>query len=310
MVDAREPRQHERRDAAVGGAHEDDGEEEPRGDGDAEGEEAQDAVDGEEDEQRVEPELAGGARGEDVPRRVDVGGVEEGGEVVVVALGAVEPLEVAALPQRRARAAERRVARRARHGERRHVQQRRRERAHGERQGELRGAALLVDEVVHAEHLVEDVVVQRAEDAAKHADDGHREEVAGVVPDGDVADVEQDEPALAEQTAPPVPAHLDEPAEDDDDGGRAEEGAPQQRAPPPRRHLLQREQHAADGRPERRAHARRRAAGDQVAPVAVVVEVAQPPPPEAVPAGAALAQQVRQARADVHQWPFLPEIQP
>ena len=92
MVDAREAGEHEREDAAVGGTHEDDGEEEPRWHGDAEGEEPQHAVDGEEDEQRVESELAGGACGENVAGGVDVGGVQQAGEVVVVPRGVVELL--------------------------------------------------------------------------------------------------------------------------------------------------------------------------------------------------------------------------
>jgi len=308
VVDPHEAREHERDHAAVGGAHEDDGQEKARRHGDAEGEEPQHAVDGEEDEQRVEPELAGGARGEDVARGVRVGGVEQRREVVVVAVGAVELLEVAGLAHRRARVAERRVARRARHGERQEVQPRRREHAHREGERQLRHPSLGIDQVVQPEHLVEDVVVERPEDAAEDADERDGEEVADVVADGDVADVEEDEPALAEHAAAPVPAHLDEAAQHHHDGGRAEEGAPQQRAPPPRRHLLQREQHAADGRAERRAHPGRRAARDQVPAVPVVVEVAQPPPAQPPPALAALAEQVGQARADVHQRPLLAEI--
>ncbi|TVU50424.1 hypothetical protein EJB05_01795 [Eragrostis curvula] len=309
VVDARPAAEQQRRDAAVRGAHEDDGQEEAGRDRDAEGEEAEHDVDGEEDEERVEPELAGCPRGEDVARRVHVGGVEKGGEVVVVASRAVELLEVSGLARARARLAERRVARRAGDGEREHVEPGRGEDADGEREGQLRHAAARVDEVVEAEHLVEDVVVERAEEAAEHADERDGEEVADVVPHGHVADVEEDEPALTEHAAPPLAAHLDEPAQDDDDGGRGEEGAPQQRAPPPRGHLLQREQHAADGGTERGAHPRRGAARDEVAPVAVVVEVAQPPPFQTPPAFAALAQQVRQARADVHQGPFLPQIE-
>jgi hypothetical protein len=174
--------------------------------------------------------------------------------------GAVELLEVAELARGRARIPERRVAGRAGNQEGQHVQPRGGEQADSQGQGEFGQPAARVDEVVEAEHLVEDVVVQAAEEPPEHAHHGDREEVADVVPDRDVTHVKQNQPALPEHAAPPVPAHLDEAAEDDHDRRRAEEGAPEQGAAPPRGHLLQREQHA-----------RRGAARDEVPPVAVVV---------------------------------------
>lgn len=96
LVDVDEGPERERQQAAVRGAHQDDGEEQPRGDGDAEGDEAQHAVEREEDKEGDAAELVGRGGGEDVAHRVVVGGIEEAGEVVVVAIGAIELLEVAA----------------------------------------------------------------------------------------------------------------------------------------------------------------------------------------------------------------------
>ncbi|CAA6663926.1 unnamed protein product [Spirodela intermedia] len=92
---------------------EDHGDEEPGWDGDAVGEQAEEVDGGEEDEQRGDAELVVGVAAEEVADGVVVGVEEQGGQVVVVAGGALEVLEVAGAADGRALLLQPRRARRA-----------------------------------------------------------------------------------------------------------------------------------------------------------------------------------------------------
>lgn len=85
---------------------------------------------------------------------------------------------------------------------------------------------LLVDEIVESENLVENIVVESAQDTSNHTNQDHRENIQGMVANSDATDIKQDEATFPKEPTLPRAAKLHESSEHHHHNRGAKEGPP------------------------------------------------------------------------------------